>query len=551
MLTHLSIQNFTLIEQSEVDFNQGFSIITGETGAGKSILLDALQLIMGRRADLGVVRNVEEKCVIEATFLIEEYNLIDFFTQNDLDYEAETIVRREILPSGKSRAFVNDSPVRLPILQSLAERLIDIHSQHQTSALYQEGYLLDLVDVFGQIVEDKATYSADFKKYKSIAKNLNEKVEQRNSLLQTQDYNTFLLQELSEIELKVGEQEGLEKQLQQQQNAEQIQETLAKTHAALNEDEFGFLSRLSEIKQSLQKLSNLGDNYQQLYERINSVDIELKDISEEVEMEAQQVSIDPETLTLITEKLQKIYQLQQKHQVQTVEDLLQIQEKLNQEVFAIEDIQYEIEQLEKQREALSEQLTNQAQKIREKRQKTIPVLVNSIESMLQPLGMPNAHFEFSLLPLRDFSVSGMDQLEVMFSANKGMSVAPLKKSASGGEMSRIMLTIKSILAQYVSLPTLIFDEIDTGVSGEIAAKMAEIMQAVGANRQVISITHLPQVAAKGAYHYKVRKHQNVAKAISDIVLLATKERVEEIASMLSGGEVSSSALSHAKNLLKN
>lgn len=356
---------------------------------------------------------------------------------------------------------------------------------------------------------------------------------------------------MSEIELKVGEQEELEKQLQQQQNAEQIQETLAKTHAALNEDEFGFLSRLSEIKQSLQKLANLGDNYQQLYERINSVDIELKDISEEVEMEAQQVSIDPETLTLITEKLQKIYQLQQKHQVQTVEDLLQIQEKLNQEVFAIEDIQYEIEQLEKQREALSEQLTNQAQKIREKRQKTIPVLVNSIESMLQPLGMPNAHFEFNLLPLRDFSVSGMDQLEVMFSANKGMSVAPLKKSASGGEMSRIMLTIKSILAQYVSLPTLIFDEIDTGVSGEIAAKMAEIMQAVGANRQVISITHLPQVAAKGAYHYKVRKHQNVAKAISDIVLLATKERVEEIASMLSGGEVSSSALSHAKNLLKN
>jgi len=549
MLTHLSIQNFTLIEKSEVDFGQGFSIITGETGAGKSILLDALQLVMGRRADLGVIRDVDNKCVIEAVFHIPEYDLKPFFEQNELEYEEETIVRREILPSGKSRAFVNDSPVKLPVLQLLAEQLVDIHSQHQTTALYEESYLLDLLDIFGQISEEKETYRADFTTYKSLGKALNKKTEKRNNLLQTKDYNTFLLQELQEADLKDGEQEELEQQLQQLQNVEQIQESLAKTYAVLNEDGYGILQRLNEAKQSLQKLTGISEKYQQLFDRLNSVDIELKDLSDEVESEAQQVQHEPDTLEFITGKLQQIYRLQQKHQVKTVSELLAIQDRLNQEVFEVEDIEFEISQLEEQQRVLKQKLRKQADEIHQKREKTIPQLTRNIEEMLKPLGMPNAHFVFNLIPLKDFSASGTDQLEVLFSANKGIQAAPLKKSASGGEMSRIMLALKAILAQYVSLPTLIFDEIDTGVSGEIAARMAEIMQEIGKNRQVISITHLPQVAAKGMQHYKVRKQQDGEKAVSDIVLLSQPERVEEIASMLSGGEISESALSHAKSLL--
>lgn len=549
MLTHLSIQNFTLIEKSEVDFGQGFSIITGETGAGKSILLDALQLVMGRRADLGVIRDVDNKCVIEAVFHIPEYDLKPFFEQNELEYEEETIVRREILPSGKSRAFVNDSPVKLPVLQLLAEQLIDIHSQHQTTALYEESYLLDLLDIFGQISEEKETYRADFTTYKSLGKALNQKTEKRNNLLQTKDYNTFLLQELQEADLKDGEQEELEQQLQQLQNVEQIQESLAKTYAVLNEDGYGILQRLNEAKQSLQKLTGISEKYQQLFDRLNSVDIELKDLSDEVESKAQQVQHEPDTLEFITGKLQQIYRLQQKHQVKTVSELLVIRDRLNQEVFEVEDIEFEISQLEEQQRLLKQKLRKQADEIHQKREKTIPQLTQNIEETLRPLGMPNAHFVFNLIPLKDFSASGTDQLEVLFSANKGIQAAPLKKSASGGEMSRIMLALKAILAQYVSLPTLIFDEIDTGVSGEIAARMAEIMQEIGKNRQVISITHLPQVAAKGMQHYKVRKQQDGEKAVSDIVLLSQPERVEEIASMLSGGEISESALSHAKSLL--
>ena len=550
MLTHLSIQNFTLIEKSEVDFGQGFSIITGETGAGKSILLDALQLVMGRRADLGVIRDVDNKCVIEAVFHIPEYDLKPFFEQNELEYEEETIVRREILPSGKSRAFVNDSPVKLPVLQLLAEQLIDIHSQHQTTALYEESYLLDLLDIFGQISDEKETYQADFTTYKSLGKALNQKTEKLNNLLQTKDYNTFLLQELQEADLKDGEQEELEQQLQQLQNVEQIQESLAKTYAILNEDGYGILQRLNEAKQSLQKLTGISEKYQQLFDRLNSVDIELKDLSDEVESEAQQVQHEPDTLEFITGKLQQIYRLQQKHQVKTVSELLVIQDRLNQEVFEVEDIEFEISQLEEQQRLLKQKLRKQADEIHQKREKTITQLTRNIEEMLRPLGMPNAHFVFNLIPLKDFSASGTDQLEVLFSANKGIQAAPLKKSASGGEMSRIMLALKAILAQYVSLPTLIFDEIDTGVSGEIAARMAEIMQEIGKNRQVISITHLPQVAAKGMQHYKVRKQQDEEKAVSDIVLLSQPERVEEIASMLSGGEISESALSHAKSLLE-
>ena len=550
MLTHLSIQNFTLIEKSEVNFGQGFSIITGETGAGKSILLDALQQVMGRRADLGVIRNADNKCVIEAVFHIAEYGLKSFFEQNDLEYEEETIVRREILPSGKSRAFVNDSPVKLQILQLLSERLIDIHSQHQTTALYEESYVMDLLDIFGQITSEKELYRKDYTAYKSLAKALNEKIEKRNALLQTKDYNTFLLQELQEADLKDGEQEELEQQLQQLQNVEQIQESLAKTHAVLNEDGYGILQQLNEAKQSLQKLTGISEKYQQLYDRLHSVDIELKDLSDEVENEAQQIQNEPDTLEMITEKLQQIYRLQQKHQVKTVAELLAIQDRLNQEVFEVEDIEFEIQQLEEEQRALQQRLQQQAEEIHQKRQQTIPQLTQNIEEMLRPLGMPNAHFVFNLLPLKDFSSSGMDQLEVLFSANKGIEVAPLKKSASGGEMSRIMLALKAILAQYVSLPTLIFDEIDTGVSGEIAARMAEIMQKIGENRQVISITHLPQVAAKGTQHYKVRKQQDGEKAVSDIVLLNQPERVEEIATMLSGGEISDSALSHAKSLLR-
>ena len=549
MLTHLSINNFTLIEKSGIDFLSGFTVITGETGAGKSIMLDALQLVMGRRADMALIRDAEKKCVIEATFLVKDYGLKSFFEQNELDYDEETIVRREIAASGKSRAFVNDSPVKLPVLQQLAERLIDIHSQHQTSALYEEAYLLNLIDVFGQLGQEKKDYQADFSAYKSLSKSLTQKIDKHSSLIQTKDYNAFLLQELQEADLKTGEQEVLEQQLQQLQNVEQIQEALVNTYTLLNDENYGVLQQLNEAKQRVGKLTAFSNNYQQLYDRLNSVDIELKDLLQEVESEAQMAEVEPNTLEIITEKLQKIYHLQQKHQTNTIDELLKIQEELNDEVYELEDLEHEIHQLREQQAQLKKQLETQALDIRAKRQDAIPYLTKKIEELLQPLGMPNANFVLNLLPLNDFRLSGMDDLEVLFSANKGIKVSPLKKSASGGEMSRIVLAIKAVMAQYVSLPTLIFDEIDTGVSGEIAARMAEIMKQIGTNRQVISITHLPQVAAKGKFHFKVRKQQSGEKAVSDIVLLNEKERLAEIASMLSGGEVSKSALSHAESLL--
>lgn len=549
MLASLSISNFALIDKLEIDFSDGFSIITGETGAGKSILLGALGLVLGKRADLTSLKNKDEKCVIEAHFQISDYNLQAFFESNDLDYEKETIIRREILPSGKSRAFINDSPVNLQELQELSVFLIDIHSQHQTHELSEALFQFQIIDSVANNLENITQYSAilsSYKKDKSHLTFLNSKLQ---TLLKEQDYNTFLLDELLSAKLKVNEQVELEQVYEQLNNVEFIKENLDKSLALANEEQFGVLQNLKEIKIALQKTIPFSPEYQSLYERLNSVTIEFDDIIGELSKQTENLIHDPENLELVNQKLQNIYNLQKKHQVNSVAELLEIQNELDNKVVAVADLELEIEKLISIIQQATQELDALALIIRENRLKAVPVLSEKLVYILDQLGMPNVRFNMELKATDHFFSNGKDELQFLFSANKGSDFGMLKKVASGGELSRIMLAVKAILAQYSNLPTIIFDEIDTGVSGEIANKMAAIMKDMSHNMQVFSITHLPQIAAKGKTHYKVYKSIQGDTTVSELKLLTFEERIVEIAEMLSGKEITDSALNHAKALL--
>lgn len=549
MLTHLSIKNYALIKHTAIHFSDHLTIITGETGAGKSILLDALGLVLGKRADLSALKKSDEKCVIEAHFNIFSYQLENLFLQFDLDYEEETIIRREILPSGKSRAFVNDVPTTLQNVQKLGEVLIDIHTQHQTQDLFNEKYQLHLIDVYAGCTDLLKDYQLQLVQYKSQLQQLDQLREKRAHLVKEQDYNAFLLDELTTANLKAGEQEELESQYEVLANVEKVGGYLEQSFTLLRNDEFGVNKQLYEVKTHLQKLAQVSIKYEGLLQRLESSFIELEDVADEIQTEMQQLVVDPHQLELINQKLQLIYQLQKKHNVSTVPELLEIEQNLSDTVAGLDQLEEEIVSLEKSVAQSQKELHYLAEELHKKRSAILETLSNEISRLIKPLGMPNAQFNIELNFTESFQNSGKDTVNWLFSANKGMPFGLLKKTASGGELSRIMLAIKSILAAKSKLPTIIFDEIDTGVSGDVADKMGNIMREMGNYMQIFAITHLPQVAVKGKQHFKVSKFDDDQVTVSDIKLLNTEERINEIAQMLSGDVITEAALEQAKQLL--
>ena len=549
MLLSLSIKNYALIESLETDFSNQFSVITGETGAGKSILLGALGLVLGNRADLTSLKDKEQKCIIEAQFNIANYNLQSFFEDNDMDYEDKTIIRREILPSGKSRAFVNDSPVNLQELQELGAMLLDIHSQHQTRELTEENYQIDILDAVANNGESVNSYKNSLADFKLTQKELKQLISEKEALVKEYEYNSFLLNELLAANLIDGEQETLEQELEQLSNVEFIKENFERILAIANEEQVGALVNLKEIKISLQKIAGFSSQNAQLLERLTSSLLEIEDIISECEQNNEKILADPERLELVNTKLQTIYNLQKKHQVQTISELLVIQNELDAKVIRVDDLDGAINKLQSELNSRQTKVDEIAKSIFENRKKTAPILIEKIRAILAQLGMVEANFQIEINHTDSYYPKGKDEVVLLFSANKGTSFGLLKKVASGGEMSRIMLAIKAILANYSKLPTIIFDEIDTGVSGEIAIKMGEIMKDMSASMQVFAITHLPQIAAKGNSHYKVSKRNVGETTISELNLLTSEERIQQIAEMLSGKDITDSALQHAKALL--
>lgn len=549
MLNSLFVQNFALIEKLSINFSSGFTTITGETGAGKSILLGALGLVLGKRADLSSLKKKDVKCVIEVHFDLSHYNLEQFFTDNDLDYEQETIIRREILPSGKSRAFVNDSPINLNELEELGRFLIDIHSQNQTRELSDEQTQFEIIDAIANNTLLLVDYKNELANYKKDKKTLTALQLSVENFKKDQDYNSFLLQELLSAKLVAGDQEMLENNLSALSNVELINEHLEKIISLASDEQLGISNLLKEVKQSLQKIAGFSDTYQQLAERFTSVLIEFEDIVAEINNEAESVNNDPEQLAITTQKLQTIYNLQQKHQVKTIEELLKIQSDLDNNLLSMSEQENNINNLEKQLAVRTENLHNQAAIISSNREKAIEVLTKKLTEILNLLGMPNATFNITLSKENQYFDNGFNKIQFLFAANKGSDFGLLKKVASGGELSRIMLATKAILAEFSVLPTIIFDEIDTGVSGEIANKMATIMKTMSQKMQVFSITHLPQIACKGQVQIKVFKTIVDNQTQTELKKLNSEERILEIAEMLSGANPSQSAITHAKALL--
>ena len=550
MLTHLSIKNYALINDVNVSFSEGFTTITGETGAGKSILLGGLSLALGKRADLSSLRNNQQKCVIEAEFSISRYGLHQFFEDHDLDYEAETILRREILPSGKSRAFVNDSPVNLDILKSLGEQLVDVHSQHQTLRLTENDFQLKVLDALAQNKERLQEYAEQLTIYKRLNAELKQLQDFQDGANKEHDYNSFLLKELESAQLQTGVQESLEEEQEQLSNVGQIIELLTQSHQLMNREQLGIVEQIQELKRVLQNLSQYGSRYGAINERIQSLFIEVDDIATELEDVQSTVEANPQRLESINIQLQLLYDLQKKHQVTSVEELLLVKTELEKKVDAVENIESRIHAKQQDCSKAQSILQEMAIQIREARNSIIPQLKSRLQDSLFVLGIPSATFKIEVNPTESFKANGKDELTFLFSANKGAAYGELKKVASGGELSRIMLTIKSILAQYEQLPTLMFDEIDTGVSGEISGKMGEIMQEMSKTMQVFSITHLPQVASKGKYQFKVFKQEQDGMDSTQMRKLSEEERIAELAEMLGGKTLSDSAMAHARELLK-
>ncbi len=549
MITSLSIKNYALIDSLQVQFNQGFSIITGETGAGKSILLGGLSLILGKRADLSSIKDTSKKCIIEAVFDVTNYKLESLFEANDLDYEPQTIIRREILPTGKSRAFINDSPANLAALQLLGEQLIDIHSQHETLQLVDDAFQFEIIDALASNDTLLKDYAIQLKEFKTIQKELDALMKFKAEAIKEYDYNAFLLKELTEANLVEGELETLEEELETLSNVEEIRETLSHASQVFSEEEIGLLSVLSQLKGNFKKIGPYAAKYQGLYERIESSLIELDDVYAELEKLQDQLDADPERLEKVSSKLSLLNNLFQKHLVSSVSELIQIKDQLTDKVSETENLDENIQKKENQLQQQKNALNKLSKQLHDNRTKAIPELSNQLETMLRDLGMPNAKFKMSLKYSDTFYANGKDELSFLFTANKGGQFNELKKAASGGELSRIMLAIKSILSKYKQLPTIMFDEIDSGVSGEISNKMGQIMLQMSQYMQVFAITHIPQIAAKGRTHFKVYKEDVDQVTLTNLKKLNHDERLVEIAQMLGGVEISSSAMAHAKQLL--
>jgi len=549
LLTSLSIKNYALIEDIKINLQQGFTIITGETGAGKSIMLGALGLLLGKRADYSAIRNADNKCVIEGVFEISNYKLQAFFKKEDLDYEEQTIIRREILSSGKSRAFINDTPVTLPVLSKLGDFLIDIHGQHQTLSLGENRYQFQVLDTLSKNQDLLAAYTAALRSYKKLQQRLTELKESQAQALKEHDYNLFLLNELEEARLKDGMLEELEERYEELNNVEILTEHLSAAVDNIQQEEIGGLSRLKEVRTSLGKIAGFSSNYASLKERVESVIIELDDVAQDLETSLERVEANPKELEEINAKLQVIYNLQKKHSAESIQELLDIAIELREKVDLTENAEADLKKVNQEIVNSKAELTKIAKEIHENRAKAIPGFISKVEKILTDLGMPNARLKIDLNFKDEYFNNGQDQLLWFLSANKGGDFNDIKKAVSGGELSRIMLAVKSILATQSKLPTIIFDEIDTGVSGDIAQKMGDILQSMGVTMQVIAITHLPQIAGKGSKHFKIFKEDIKDTTVTKIKELETGERIEELAMMLGGNTLSESAMAHAKSLL--
>ncbi len=549
MLSSLSIKNYALIENLKVDFQDRLSIITGETGAGKSILLGGLALVLGKRADASLVYNKEKKCIIEAEFAIEKYNLNLFFEQEDLDYETVTTIRREILPNGKSRAFINDTPVTLSVLNSFSEKLIDIHSQHETLQLADNTFQFQIIDSLADNDEYLTSYSRGLTLFKSLTNELELLLSNQQKAQQEFDYNSFVLNELEQVNLKENEQENLEEILEKLSHVEEIKMNLSEAIQISEDEQIGLKNLLNQLKNNINKIADFAEAYKHLYERVNSLFIELSDIAQEFENENESLEYNPKELEKTENRLQIIYNLQKKHAVSSIEELLEIQEIYREKIFEVENSSEYIEAKKVEIEKIKQDLEKLAINIHERRERAILVFIKELETILAVLEMKNTRLSINLVESDQLLSNGKDNLEFLISSNKGLTFESLKKVASGGEMSRIMLAVKSILSKYTKLPAIIFDEIDTGVSGEVSNKIAALMQKMSANMQVLTITHLPQIAAKGDQHYKVFKEEKNNIIHSNIKLLNDNERIVELAEMLGGHDIAESAIAHAKQLL--
>ena len=549
MLTQLSINNYALINQLSIDFSSGLSIITGETGAGKSILLGALGLVLGNRADLSSLKDTSRKCIVEAKISLANYNLKDFFDKVDLDYQSETIIRREILPSGKSRAFVNDTPVTLSVLNQLRTQLVDVHSQHQTMQLSDNSFQFSVIDSLAKNQDRIASYQRGFQQLNQHKKQLQKLEAIQKEANQQYDYNLHLFNELEEAKLKVDEQEVLEEKLDKLNNIEDIKLNLSEALELSVNEEIGIQNSLNTLENRLDKIASFSTEYEELSKRVTSIKIEMDDIVSELEDANENVEFNPNEVEEINDRLQLIYNLHKKHLVNTNQELLTVLEDLSEKVSQVENAEETINSKKKEIEEIAIKLDKVAALICKNRTSSAPKLTKELQLLLTELGMENARFSIKIKQTASYFYNGKDELEFLFSANKGGNFGELKKVASGGELSRIMLSVKKVLSENTQLPTIIFDEIDTGVSGEVSNKIAAIMQQMSQHMQVISITHLPQIASKGENHYKVFKKEINGVTTTNLKHLTMEERVAEIAEMLSGKDISDSALTHAKELL--
>lgn len=550
MLKSLFIQNFVLIDNLDICFNPGFSVITGETGAGKSIILGALSLVLGQRADGKSIKQGADKCVIEAVFDISKYQLESFFLGNDLEYDPEScILRRELYASGKSRAFVNDSPVALAILKELGTRLIDIHSQHQNLLLGDNRFQLRVVDVMAENEILLILYKKEYTRYQGLRKELSNLKERAAQSKQEEDYIRFQLDQLEEANLQPDEQDELEQEQETLSHAEEIKSSLYRVSSCLDGEEQGVVSLLKESLSSMDALERYFPRAKEIAERLRSAYIDLNDLASEMEGLIEDVEFNPDRLTWVNERLDTLYALQQKHRVSSVEELIALRDQFRAQLADIDSFDEQIAALEKQVQDAYKELLQQASVLSEQRKIASVAFAQQLVQMVAPLGMPHTCFQVDVVPRKEPESDGMDEIRFMFSANKSMALQPVAQTASGGEISRLMLCIKAMIAGFTALPTIIFDEVDTGVSGDIADKMGHIMQDLGSKMQVFAITHLPQIAAQGKAHYFVYKEDVQDRTVTRIRPLDSEERIREVARMLSGSALTEASLANAKDLL--
>ncbi|MDD4210438.1 MAG: DNA repair protein RecN [Bacteroidales bacterium] len=547
MLQHLSIKNYTLIKELSIDFKEGFSVITGETGAGKSILLGALALLTGQRVDTSVLLDKTKKSIIEAVFHIKNYGLQDFFAENDIDYDEQCIIRREITPQEKSRAFINDTPVSVTVLRKIGEILLDIHAQNTNLLLQNKDFQLLLIDQFANLQSEIANYHAHFKRYTALQKEYRQLYE--NTSMQDRDYWEFLYKELEDFNLQSGEQQKLEEELEVLSNAEEIKQNLYAVNCQLQEGETNVLSVLFDSLNRLQVIAKYKQSIQELTERLQSQIVDLKDIAFEIDKLQEKTIYDPQQIEIINLRLDALYSLQQKHKVNTEAELISIREHIARQLQLIDDSEENKQKLQKAIEEATCQLLQLGQALSAKRQSVLPKMESDLKKVLQLMNMPNASIQLRMQQSENLHERGLDTVVFWFTANPGVAMQAVDKIASGGELSRLMLAIKSLISQKNILPSIIFDEIDSGVSGEVSAKMGKVMQNIASYSQVIAITHVPQIAAAGSQHYLVYKESDASQTVSDIKQLNQEERIIEIAKMISNEKLTDTAIDAAKQLL--